>query len=326
MLPIFINEILKKTNNSPSLEAQRKIIAVLVILTILSLSNIEQFYSAVVSAGSKRTINHDIRQWITTDMPNCIKKATTTATSSEKAHQYVFLTSNDENGRNDNLTTLIENPWALDGRTFNQWRYGTSRSNYLLLEKFGLKGINTWAFTEGNLGKTIDYANVLGINYLVATTPLTSSEDIEFLGECEIPKDISPKFVPFKQLLSGIETGNTSYQKNLYVYGILLERNLTQITEVNSNTIEYTIVCDERKTNTLTTNYTSDLRVSNYESAQLTRDLGSDLTKLKIKSCPAKQMKIELKSQNKILYLDVFFLILYVLMPIILAYRSNRKR
>jgi hypothetical protein len=267
MLPIFINEILKKTNNSPPLEAQRKIIAVLVILTILSLSNIEQFYSAVVSAGSKRTINHDIRKWITTDMPNCIKKSTTTAASSEKAPQYVFLTSNDENGRNDNLTSLIENPWALDGRTFNQWRYGTSRSNYLLLEKYGLRALNTWAFTERNLEKTIDYANVLGINYLVATTPLTSSEKIEFLGECEIPKDISPKFVPFKQLLSGIETGNTSYQKNLYVYGILLERNLTQITEVSSNTIKYNIVCDERKSNTLTTNYTSDLRVTSYDNA-----------------------------------------------------------
>ena len=326
MLPIFINEVLKKTNNPPSLENHRKVIVVLVLLAILSLTNVEKFYSPVVSAGSKRTVDRDIRKWITTDMPNCIKETSTNTTFSEKAAQYVFLTGNEENGRNDNLTSLIENPWALNGRTFSQWRYGTSRSNYLLLEKFGLKGINTWAFTEENLGKAIDYANVLGVTYLVTTTPLTSSQKIEFLGKCEIPKDISPKFVPFKQLLSGIQTGNTSYQKNLFVYGILLEQNPTQITEVNSNTIAYNILCDERKSYTLTTNYTSDLRVTNDKSAQLTRDLGSNLTTLKINSCSAKQIRVEIKSQSKILYVDVIFWILYVSMFLFLAYRSNRKR
>ncbi len=325
MIPIFINEVLKKTNKPPSLEKYKKTIMLLVLIVILSLSNIEQFYSSVVSAGSKRIVDRDIRQWITTDLPNCIKGATSNTKNSEKVSQYVFLTANDEDGRNDNLTSLIENPWALEGRTFNQWRYGTAKSNFLLLEKYGLKGINTWAFTENDLKKAIEYANTLGISSLVSTTPLASSEKIKFLKECRIPENVFPKFVPFKQLLSGIETGNTSYQKNVFVYEIFLEWNPIHMTEVNSNTVEYNILCDEKKTYTLPSNYTSDLRITNYESAQLTRELGLNLTTLKIKSCTAKLINIEIKSQNKILYLDVFFWILYISMSIYLAFRGNRK-
>jgi hypothetical protein len=325
MLPIYINEVLKNTKKPSSLEDNGKIIMALVLIVILALSNIEQFYSSVVPAGSKRIVDREIRKWITTDLPNCIKEASTTAKSTEKAHQYVFITANDENGRNDNLTSLIENPWALEGRTFNQWRYGTSKSNYLLSEKFGLKGTNTWAFTENNLEKAIDYANVLRVNFLVTSTPLLSSEKIKFLRECEIPKNILPKFVPFKQLLSGIKTGNTSYQKDIFVYEIILNWNPIQITEVNSNNIEYSISCDSRKTFTLPINYTSDLRVKNYKSAQLTREIGLNLTRLKIESCTAKKINIKIESQNKILFLDVFFWVLYISMSIHLAFRSKRK-
>lgn len=325
MLPIFINEVLSNTNKLPSLENYGKFLKVLVLIVVFSLSNIEQFYSAVVPASSKRTVDREIREWITTDMPNCINEASATTASSEKVHQYVFITANDENGRNDNLTSLIENPWALDGRTFNQWRYGTSKSNYLLSEKYGLKGLRTWAFSEDNLKKTIDYANVLRINILVSTTPLETFEKIILLRECEIPRNIFPKFVPFKQLISGIETGNISFQKNVLVYEIFLNWSPIQITKVTSNAIEYGILCDERKTYTLPTNFTSDLKVTNYEGARLTRELESNLTTLKIKSCTAEQINIELKSQNKILYLDVFFWIILISMSVYLSFRSNRK-
>jgi len=321
MFPFFLDEVLKKTQTSPTLEGHRKTIITLVLIAILSISNIEQFYGSLVSARSKRTIDYDIRQWITKDMPNCIIDITTEGKSPSVSSQYVFLTQNNENGRNDNLTSLIENPWALNGRTFNQWRYSTSKSNYFFLEKFGLEGLNTWAYTEKDLTKAIEYANALGINYLVTTTRLAEVTHVKPLGQCHIPKDLRPRFVPFKQLLSGVATGNTSYQKDLFIYKMGLNPKQVPLTKVSSNRISYKIVCNEAKIYGLTTNYSSDLKVTNYENAQLTRNPESNLTTLKIKSCLGSQIKIEIKSQSNILFIDVFFLVLYLLMFMFLIYK-----
>jgi len=326
MLPIFIDEILKKTNKPTPFEGNKKTITVLVVVAIMSLSSIEQFYSSVVAAGSKRIVDYDIRQWVSKDMPNCIRKASTNISSSEKAAQYAFLTANDENGRNDNLTSLIENPWELNGRTFNQWRYSTSRSNYLMLEKFGLKGINTWAFTESGLIQSFEYANTLGINHLVTTTRLTESKQIKYLGECQVPEDLRSRFVPFKQLLSGVAVGNNSYEKNLFIYEIMLDKIPAPVVEVTSNVISYSIFCKVDQIYTLSTNYSSDLKVTNYENAQLTRNPESNLTMLKMKSCPGNQITVKIKSQSNILYIDVFFFVLYILTSLFLVQRIVRKR
>lgn len=326
MCPIFINEVLIKTKKIPSLERHKKIISALVLLAIMSLSNIEQFYGSVVSAGSKRIVDYNIRQWITVDMPNCIKNASSSATSSEKAAQYVFLTANDENGRNDNLTSLIENPWALNGRTFNQWRYSTSKSNYLALEKFGLNGLNTWAFTEKGLIQAFEYANTLGINHLVTTTRLTESKQIKYLGECQVPEDLRSRFQPFKQLLSGIAVGNNSYEKNLFIYEIMLDKIPAPVAEVSSNAISYSFICKVDQIYTLSTNYSSDLKVTNYENAQLTRIPESNLTMLQMKSCPGNQITVKIKSQSNILYIDVFFFVLYILTSLFLVQRIIRQR
>ena len=326
MLPIFIDEILKKTNKPTPFEGNKKTITVLVVVAIMSLSSIEQFYSSVVAAGSKRIVDYDIRQWVSKDMPNCIRNASTNISSSEKAAQYAFLTANDENGRNDNLTSLIENPWELNGRTFNQWRYSTSRSNYLMLEKFGLKGLNTWAFTERGLIQSLEYANTLGINHLVTTTRLTESKQIKYLGECQVPEDLRSRFVPFKQLLSGVAVGNNSYEKNLFIYEIMLDKIPAPVAEVTSNVISYSIFCKVDQVYTLSTNYSSDLKVTNYENAQLTRNPESNLTMLKMKSCPENQIAVKIKSQSNILYIDVFFFVLYILTSLFLVQRIVRKR
>ena len=326
MLPIFIDEILKKTNKPTPFEGNKKTITVLVVVAIMSLSSIEQFYSSVVAAGSKRIVDYDIRQWVSKDMPNCIRNASTNISSSEKAAQYAFLTANDENGRNDNLTSLIENPWELNGRTFNQWRYSTSRSNYLMLEKFGLKGLNTWAFTERGLIQSLEYANTLGINHLVTTTRLTESKQIKYLGECQVPEDLRSRFVPFKQLLSGVAVGNNSYEKNLFIYEIMLDKIPAPVAEVTSNVISYSIFCKVDQVYTLSTNYSSDLKVTNYENAQLTRNPESNLTMLKMKSCPENQITVKIKSQSNILYIDVFFFVLYILTSLFLVQRIVRKR
>jgi len=326
MIPIFINDVLAKTKKTPAIEGHKKTVLACVLVAILAVSNIEQFYVSLVPAGSKRIVDHDLRQWITKDMPNCVFTTTIQANPSNAAGQYVFLTADNENGRNDNITSLIENPWALNGRTFNQWRYSTSKSNYLSLEKYGLNGLNTWAYTEKNLDKLLEYANALGITNLVTTTRLAESEHIKYLGECKVPNGLLPRFVPFKQLLSGVATGNTSYQKNLFIYKIVLNQTPVPIVKVSSNEISYSISCLEEKIYTLATDYSSDLKVTKYKNAQLTRNPETNLTMLKMKSCPGSQVRIDIKSQSNILYIDVFFLILYIFSFLFFIQRSLRKR
>ena len=326
MLPLFINDVLKNRDNRPSLEGHKNVVILLVILAILSLSNIEQFYTSVVSPGSKRIVDYDIRKWLMTDLPNCIKKNTNKTVGSTAAPQYVFLTANEENGRNDNLTSLIENPWALNGRTFNQYRYSTSKSNNLSTLKFGLNGLFNSAFTQENLSKSIEYSKLLGINYLITTISLKPSEETVFLGECKVPNNLRSRFEPFKWLLGQYERGNTSYQKNLFVYKIKNNQNLVVASGINSNTIKYSILCDEKKVYTLPTNYSSDLIVTNYINAELVPNTDTNLTNLNIKSCTEGKIEIEIKSQSKILYFDVIFLFFYIALSFFLLFRNNRNR
>jgi hypothetical protein len=324
-MPIFVNDVLKRMNNRPSLEGHKNIVAFFLIIAILSLSNIEQFYSSVVPPGSKRIVDRELRKWITTDLPKCIKKKTSKEMDSGIAAQFVFLSANEENGRNDNLTILIENPWALDGRTFNQWRYSTSKSNYLSLQKFGLSGINTWAFTENNLAKAIEYSRLFGINHLVATTALNPSQEMEFLGECKVPDELRPRFEPFRLLLGRFEKGNTTYQKNLFVYKIKINQDRVVISEINSSSISYKIACGGGKTYILPTDYTSDLKVKNQKDSMLTRDPKTNLTILNLTTCSKDKIEVKIESQNYILYVDVFFLVFYTVLVLVLFFRSYRK-
>ena len=152
------------------------------------------------------------------------------------------------------------------------------------------------------------------------------SEETVFLGECKVPNNLRSRFEPFKWLLGQYERGNTTYQKNLFVYKIKNNQNLVVASGINSNTIKYSILCDEKKVYTLPTNYSSDLIVTNYINAELVPNTDTNLTNLNIKSCTEGKIEIEIKSQSKILYFDVIFLFFYIALSFFLLFRNNRNR
>ena len=106
----------------------------------------------------------------------------------------------------------------------------------------------------------------------------------------------------------------------------MLDKIPAPVAEVTSNVISYSIFCKVDQIYTLSTNYSSDLKVTNYENAQLTRNPESNLTMLKMKSCPENQITVKIKSQSNILYIDVFFFVLYILTSLFLVQRIVRKR
>jgi hypothetical protein len=124
------------------------IIAVIIPICIYSINY--KLYSTITPEGSKNQVDYRLQQWLSSELQACIKeKIESNPIGEGHPNSFGFIApphTSVNAGRNDTLTAIIEQPELLNGRTFNQWRYGVNSWTLKLNSLSGL-GLFSWPFT-----------------------------------------------------------------------------------------------------------------------------------------------------------------------------------
>jgi hypothetical protein len=297
--------------------------AFLLIITLL-ISNSSAIYQVISPNTSKKIIDLEMKLWLLEELPNCINQKTH---SKAKDKSYIFMTPDTQTGRNDTLLYLIENPSALNGRTFNQWSYATNKANYLLNMEHGLRGLNSWAFTDKELTQAVDFATKAHVSYLLSTTAIEpGNPGYTELGECRIPEKLRQNTTPFKSRIGNNPIGNPTLASKVYIYKINLkdEDSPINIESISSSSITFEIQCHSAGGNVLPVSYSKDIRVTYSKgSIQASNSKYSTVELENIDYHCGSNYKIFVKvgSVNKILYLNLIYF--FVLLSITLIRASS---
>lgn len=273
-LLIFLNNESKGKKIVYSFGKRKKLFAFGIVMTFLSifLSFSSQMYNSFLFPASRFVISDSMRNYLVYDLPRCVNQASNKSTFIP-TKQFIFATSEAHAGRNDTLLQLIENPAALDGRTFQQWRYSTSKSNFILNNSTGLRGFTTWAFTEKNSSSIREFAQRIGGAILISSSPLRQLQEFE-IAKCISKKDFSKVSMPFSTGLEFIhkfpflqyssrERGNETLVDEIYIYRIIeIDESKVNISKVSSGFVEFTSKVSERHKIVLPVNFTSNLVVT----------------------------------------------------------------
>jgi hypothetical protein len=235
----------------------------LVFSLVLVLANLSVIYGPITPAGSKRVIDLEFRNWILDGLPNCITTNIDASQYSQIPKQYVFATSVSDAGRNDALTVLIENPSALHGRTFIQWRYANPVSTAQIGSNNGLTRFNTNAFTNNEITNISSYSQDTSARFLLSTSEI-NTDSFVYLGKCVLPFTLAGHSTPFTSIRTKKLLGNRSLDSTVYIYAIgEVDRTYKDMVNAKFTSFSATFTYSSNKLGMLTLpiNYSPELNV-----------------------------------------------------------------
>lgn len=219
---LFVKKI--EAHNSHSIF---KIIA-MVLIGLLAVMNIHYSKNFTKKAsfilGEGHFIDYSARSVLTKDVPHCVTDKLV-SNSIHKSTGIVFASTSvsqeELRARNDLHMFLVENPYGLNTRTFNQWRYSLSAADIEYASKNNLTGLFNFSFNVEHIDRVLSFANDVGASNLIANT-IISRHDLKLLGVCE----------------SHISTSSANrladeFYENIYVYEVLdnlVAQNIYEIT------------------------------------------------------------------------------------------------
>lgn len=328
MLPFWSSEIALRGQIKRK-HSRVSFFALLVILTVL-ISNSSVTYQSISPSGSKKIIDTDMRSWLLRGLPDCINEKTS-STSRDKS--FIFMTPNSESGRNDTLLFLEENPWGLNGRTFNQWAYATNNANYYLNTEHELLGLNSWAFTDEELVQAADFATDAHVDYLLSTTLINPVNPRYMeLGSCSIPEKLKLNATPFRSRLDNKPLGNPTLASTVYIYSIDTEAQDSpiKIESIDLSSITFEVKCNYADQIVLPVSYSGALEVTHLrERIEISKSRHSTVALKSVENLCSFQEEIYVKveSQSKILYANlIYFLFLITMIFITSNFVSKGER
>ena len=297
-----------KENVSTSVGINRKFILVLLLVTLTA--NVNTIYSPIIASSSKHVINFELRKWLVTDLPGCINANIAKIDNQGVRRSFIFSTNAYEAGRNDALTALIENPEALKGRTFQQWRYSTAKSASSFNIKSGLNAFNSWALTNDDLNNIVLFSDRSSSPFLISTDEIYNSA-MKFVGKCRPPKPLLGSSLPFISRASNIPIGNESLESSLYLYEIRNQEAIQPVilsAKYYSNIAEYTVKSQVSNI-TLPINFSPSLRIFiNGHKVPVTADL-DNLSVVENRFDGKKNLQVRVTSFSLLILSDLTVLI-----------------
>jgi hypothetical protein len=150
--------------------------------------------------------NHKLRDYFVLELPRCIDKILLDYRIEKNQRSIMFAAPKYSEeypyGRDDSLLYLIENPKAINGRTFDQWRYS---SNYKYIEVFGY---NAWPTVLSDGTSLMEKISVTESNILLSSEKLPDfDKGFKLIGFCN---------PPFKSSL--FEAENHTLIRSTFVY------------------------------------------------------------------------------------------------------------
>jgi hypothetical protein len=288
----------------------------LIVACVTILAIPQNVYDRVTPAASKRVVDHGMEKWFTTDLPNCIKDYISKSDYQDLDRSYIFATSAVEKGRNDALTYLIENPKALDGRTFMQWRYSTSTANVKANKNSGLYEFNTWAFSDLSSQDIFRFSLESNSPFLISSTRL-EHPGMDFIGRCDYPIILQQHSLPFRSIWNGARLGNISLESNLYLYHLgadLKEVPTALRLEYRSGSVEAGVRVSGQNTLVLPVNYSKNLRISNGDELLTFTKSSNNLVVLNLRNYKTSlPLDLQVYSQTLLGILNVSILSLLIL-------------
>ena len=160
----------------------------LTFLIVMSISYLSSSnYGGKVSDYYAVKISNDLGKWYAESLPNCINDIIETSSSSVASRSFLLVKKSEtENLMDDSLLIIGEQPHAIKGRTFNQWRYSSGALNHLELVAVGKSGLFNRPFLADDTSEIIRFAQALTIPYVLSTQKL-SGDLILQLGRCNFP-------------------------------------------------------------------------------------------------------------------------------------------
>jgi hypothetical protein len=159
--------------------------AILIVLIVSYLSN--SSYGGKVSDYYAINISKDLGRWYGESLPNCINTIIDQEMANANSRSFMLVKrSNSENLMDDSLLIIGEQPQALRGRTFHQWRYSSGILNHNELAALGKSGLFSRPFLATDTVEILNFGQKLMIPYILSTEKLSGSYFRE-LGRCNFP-------------------------------------------------------------------------------------------------------------------------------------------
>jgi hypothetical protein len=173
---ILLNKYLRK-----SLSLIAPFLAVVIVL-FSSTST----YGGRVSDYYAVKVDRDLGNWYQKSLPECINGKISVTSNSIPRSFMLVKKSNTENLMDDSLVIIGEQPGALQGRTFNQWRYSSGVLLNSKLSEIGKSGLFSRPFLPTEPLKIVKFSQDFMIPYILSTERLTGNA-FEELGQCYFP-------------------------------------------------------------------------------------------------------------------------------------------
>jgi hypothetical protein len=240
------------------------------LMVILVLFSSTFTYGGKVSDYYEFTVDRNLGNWYQKSLPGCINSAVNTNPGNIPRSFMLVKKSFTENLMDDSLLIIGEQPKALDGRTFQQWRYSSGVLLNLKLLEVEKSGLFSRPFLANEPLKIMKFSHDLMVPYVLSTERLTNRAFLE-LGRCDFPD----------QFLETVMKNNT-LGATIFVYFIPdwtsgASKPITR-SLFSSSVATFTIDCTQLNSNkilSLPINYNPDI-LSTSKSEQVSTARGKD--------------------------------------------------
>lgn len=322
LLPIAFYKIYSKEKINLWGISNKFLCIVLTLFITFSLANIDRVYSPFTPNSSKMLIDKELRKYTIQSLPNCINEA---VQKSGKQKSFLFA-SGDGTILSASLNTLIDNPTAINGRTFNRWSYSSPSATISLNQEVGLEKFFTRPFSVYKTADIIEYSKTSGSYFLLSNNQI---QRFKLLAICNSPSSIKSSFLPFNTptLIDRIfkikqNAGEASYQLPVYLYDLdyKMQEKIPINLQFSSANIKVSIDCVRRDKVTLPINYDDSIRIENLERYNISKNPKNNLVDLDLNDVhcqPGKNIELNVISFSIVPISDaMLFLVLFVLMMI----------
>lgn len=322
LLPIIFYEIYDKEKINPWGLSNKFLCIVLISFITFSLANIDRIYSYFTPNSSKMLIDKELRKYEIQSLPNCINQA---VQKSDKQKSFLFA-SGDGTNLSASLNTLIDNPAAINGRTFNRWSYSLPLATISLNQEVGIEKFFTRPFSVYKTADIMEYSKATGSYFLLSNNQI---QKFKLLTVCNPPSSIKSSSLPFNTptLIDRIfkikqNAGEASYQLPVYLYDLdyKMQERMAVNLQFSSAKIKMSLQCGGKDKVTLPINYDNSIRIENLENYSISKNLKNNLVELELKDIrcePGKNIELNIFSFSRapisdaMLFLVLFFLIIF---------------
>lgn len=319
LLPIIFYEIYSKEKINLWGLSNKFLCFVLTLFITFSLANIDRVYFYFTPNSSKMLIDQELRKYTIQSLPNCINQA---VQKSGKQKSFLFA-SGDGTNLSASLNILIDNPTAVNGRTFNRWSYSLPSATINLNQEVGIEKFGTRPFSVYKTADIIKYSKTTGSYFLLSNDQI---QKFKLLAICRPPSFIKSSFLPFTTptLIDRIfktkqNAGEASYQLPVYLYDLdyKMQEKMPVNLQFSSANIKVSIDCDSRDKVTLPINYDDSIRIENLERYSILKNPKNNFVDLDLNDVrcePGENIELKIISFSRAPISDaVLFLVLFIL-------------